>query len=209
MSRSGRCATFVAWLGLAGASASAQDALLVSGRYFSASRNFGEDLGAAPFVTRDQIFGGGRYAADNLDSQVRIGDARTGTYSFVGGYLAAIDRARPRIYVARTDGLWQVDVATLAENQVWPGDGTRVQHCALAETTARLYCALSRSDGTSDVVSIDVINGVTTPITSVRLPYPALKSFGVWVRGGTTVWKVSSDGRRLYFGIAEAGAPSP
>lgn len=70
----------------------AQDALLVTGRFYSASRNFGQDLGPAPRVRQSDIFGGGRYAVLGGDAV----DGRTGAVFPVFGNILALDQARPR-----------------------------------------------------------------------------------------------------------------
>lgn len=200
MTRIGWRGTWALCMALLASPAIAQDALLVSGHFLSASQNVGQDLGPAPFVTSDQIFGGARYGAFGAGNQVTVSDARTGGSKIVSGYLLAVDRARPRIVVARDAGLWLVDVTSGAELRLWSGDGRFLQHCALAESPNALYCSVWRPDGMSDVLAIGLATPSTTTIASLQLPYPARDTVFGWNRGGTVAWHVSSDGQRVYFG---------
>lgn len=177
------CAVLVADTALA------QDALLVTGRFYSASRSFGQDLGPAPFVRQSDIFGGSRYA---VIAGRTVVDARTGATFEVPDQILALDRARPRVFVLRETGVWSVDVASGAEVAMWLGDGTLVRHCALAYSANVLFCAVYRDDGLTDVVAIDAASQART-IAAVGL-------FRFDFTGNPPVWIVSSDGRRLYFG---------
>lgn len=178
--------------------ASAQDTLLVSGRSFAAIGNFGRDLGPAPFVAPDDLLGGGRYAIQlgttNLPVVV---DGRTGAVVPLDGDVVAVDAARPRVFVRRSTGVWMVDVTTGAEAVTWPGSGATVQHCSLAYSANRLLCGLRRGDGRTDVVAIAMSTFQVTPIATVTFVDALYVS----------VWKVTADGRRLYFGTPGPAGP--
>ena len=190
-----RCAAALACALLA-STASAQDLLTAGGRAFGAVVWFGQDLGPTFQAPEDSIFGGDRFTATSepFFNRVTVYDSRTAQGASFPGYLLAADKARPRVFVARTDGIASIDVTFGGETQVWVGDGARVQQCAHAESPNRLFCAVARNDGRSDVLAIDVPTGVTTTLGTLELPPPV---FGG--RGGSTVWKTTSDGRRLYF----------
>lgn len=197
----------LAVLGLTTAGAHAQDVLLVSGHNFGTNRTFGLDLGPAPFLTEDSVFAGGRYRVTTVypegfgqPSHVEVAELRTGATTDLSGLLMATDRARPRIFVARASGLWRLDIVVGQDTPIWTGDGTLIQQCALAESPNRLYCAIARLDGMSDVVEIDAVTAGARSIAVVQLPNPAYQAPWGWVRGGTSAWKVTSDGQRLYFG---------
>lgn len=190
-----RCAAALACALLA-STASAQDLLTAGGRAFGAVAWFGQDLGPTFQAPEDSIFSGDRFTATSepFFNRVTVYDSRTGQGASFPGYLLAADKARPRVFVARTDGIASIDVTFGGETQVWVGDGARVQQCAHAESPNRLFCAVARNDGRSDVLAIDVPTGVTTTLGTLELPPPV---FGG--RGGSTIWKTTSDGRRLYF----------
>ena len=181
---------------LLASTASAQDLLTAGGRAFGAVGWFGQDLGPSFQELEDSVFGGDRFTATSepFFNRVTVYDSRTGQGASFPGYLLAADKARPRVFVARTDGIASIDVTFGGETQVWTGDGARVQQCAHAESPNRLFCAVARNDGRSDVLAIDVPTGVTTTLGTLELPPPV---FGG--RGGSTIWKTTSDGRRVYF----------
>lgn len=192
----------LALLCLAAPAVSAQDLLVMVGaqgsRNIGTNQNLGQDLGPAPFVgSQDALFGGGRYSALGFGNDAVARDIWTGASWTVSGFLVALDRARPRLFVARQSGIWRFDVPTGLEASVWSGDGTLVQQCALAESPNRLYCALSRLDGRSDVIGIDVATATATPLAVLQLAPATGGGFG-WSYG-TQVWNVTSDGARLYF----------
>lgn len=203
----GRPSTLVVSLALlcvTATTAPAQDLLVMVGgqgsRNIGTNQNFGQDLGPAPFIgSQDGVFGGGQYSVSGFVNDANVSEIRTGASTTVPGLLLALDRARPRAFVARQSGLWRVDVSSGQEVSLWTGDGKLVQHCALAESPNLLYCALSRVDGRSDIIGIDVATASATTVAVLQLPEPAYQSAFGWVRGGTTVWKVTSDASRLYF----------
>ena len=191
-----RCAAALACALLA-STASAQDLLTAGGRAFGAVAWFGQDLGPAQQVSEDSVFGGGRFSVGWVawTNTTTVFDGRTGQGASFPGYLLAADKARPRVFVARTDGIASIDVTFGGETQVWTGDGARVQQCAHAESPNRLFCAVARTDGRSDVVAIDVPTRTATTLTTLPLAPWILGSS----RGGSTIWKTTSDGRRVYF----------
>ena len=121
------------------------------------------------------IFGGQRFAVSRFDSYgdtTQVLDRRSGAVFLVSGEVLAVDRARPRIFVRRTTGVWLVDVESRAEARMWQGDGTLVQHCALAYSPNVLFCGVRRNDGLTDVVAIDVATRRATTIAAINLPPP-------------------------------------
>lgn len=190
-----RCAAAVAWVFFA-SMASAQDVLIAGNRTFGAVGLFGRDLGPAQQVAEDSILGGGRFAAawEGFGNTVGVIDGRSAQVSRFAGYLLAVDRARPHIFVARVDGVWGIDVVSRQEARVWPGEGDRVQQCAHAESPNRLYCTIARIDGLSDVAAIDVATRAAATLTTLQLVPPSQ-----WSRGGSSIWKATSDGQRVYF----------
>lgn len=184
--------------------ASAQDLLLAGSRTFGAVGQFGADLGPALQVSEESVFGGARFAAswEGWTNTVTVLDGRSAQPSAFAGYLLAVDRARPHLFVARVGGILGIDVVSRKELLLWPGQGDRVQQCAHAESPNRLYCTVARMDGLSDVVAIDVTTKVATTLSALPLPGPSQTS-----RGGSSVWKTTSDGRRVYF-VSAAGTLS-
>lgn len=191
-----RCLAALAWV-LVASTASAQDVLIAGGRTFGAIGRFGQDLGPAPQVAEDAIFGGVRFMASwqGWTNTVSVVDSRSAQESTFAGYLLTADRARPHIFVARTDGVWGINVVSRVEEQVWAGEGDRVQRCAHAESSNRLFCAVARTDGRSDVVAVDVTTRSATTLAVLPSQGP---------RGGYSLWKVTSDGRRIYM-LANGG----
>ena len=182
--------------------ASAQDQLFVSGRSFAAIGNFGQDLGPAPFIAHEDIFGGGRYAVRRFVdpvSQTSVADGRTGATISIAGETLAVDPSRPRVFVRRRPiGVWMVDVSTAAEVLAWPGNGALVQNCSLAYSVNVLYCGVRRNDDRTDVVAIEVPTLRATTIATVT----SLDSFYY------SAWRATADGRRLYFSTP-GGAAGP
>ena len=174
---------------LLASTASAQDMLLAGGRAFGGMARFGQDLGPAMQVAEDAIFGGGRFAAPWVawTNTVTVIDGRSGLSSAFDGSLVAMDRARPRIFVARTDGVWGIDVVSRTEARMWSGEGARLQQCAHAESPNRLFCTVARDDGRADVVAVDVATRAATTLTDIP------------PQGRGLLWKATSDGRRVYF----------
>lgn len=181
---------------LLASTASAQDLLIAGGHAFGAVGWFGRELGPALQVAEDSVFGGARFSASRqgFPDGVTVIDGRSGAVSSFVGYLLAVDRARPHLFVARPDGVWGVDVVSRTEVQIWSGDGDQVQQCAHAESPNRLFCAVARGGGVSDVLALDVATHAAATLTALPLPPPS--QFG---RGGSAVWKTTSDGRRVYF----------
>jgi hypothetical protein len=187
--------------GLQADRAQAQDIVFADGRWLAAIGNVGAELGPAPRVRQQDIFGGGRYGVLGISptSQVLVGDRRTGAIVAVTGEVIAVDQARPRVFVRRAGGVHWVSVSTGAEGSVWQGDGTRVQQCAFATSSAVLYCGVRRDDALTDVVRIDVATATTSTVAAVQLPSES----------GTPVWLVTSDGHRLFFGGPNTGPFTP
>lgn len=86
----------------------AQDRLFLAnaGEVGTANR-FGEIIGPSPAAAWQPRIGGNRYAVTPDD----VVDLRTGVHvPLPAGAIVAYNRARPRVFVAREDGVWSVDV---------------------------------------------------------------------------------------------------
>lgn len=182
----------------------AQDALLMGGRFLSATRNFGEVLGPGPALSSSALFGGGRYVAQSQGGfdGVTSTDIRSGAGRVVRGALLAADRARPILFVARRDAplapmaVWAVDVSTGGERLLLTAPIRLYPGCAHAYSANVLFCASLRADAQpgdprADVLSIDVATGATRTVAVV--PLFAIFDTGVWYPVATP------DARRLYF----------
>jgi hypothetical protein len=87
-------------------------------------------------------------------------------------------------------------VSTAAEILAWPGTGSVVQHCSLAYSTNVLICGLRRADDRTDVLAIEMPTLRATTIATVTFVDSVYYS----------TWKVTADGRRLYFGTPGVAA---
>src|SRR5688572_2231363 len=95
---------------VSGWTATAQDRVFVGWREVGAIGRFGADLAAAPALLPYPRFGGDRYVHQ---PGAGIHDIRTGAVlPMPSGLPVAYDRARPRVFVGRADGIWGVDVVT-------------------------------------------------------------------------------------------------
>lgn len=142
------------------APASAQDRLIERNRWLGAHGRFGQDLGPAPDIANVSFVGGDEYG-------VKDGVAYhlpTGAMAPLGaGRPVAFDGARPRVFMARPDGIWQVVVKAIAPGQPLvvsaalfaSGSTTDLRECRHAASADVLVCAAERSDGMFDVVRVD------------------------------------------------------
>lgn len=197
----GRSAVLLAALSLwAAASASAQDVLIVNGRYRSAIRAFGQDLGAAPAEWWWTTVGGGRYL---LDGNVLF-DTASGTRRFVSPAMriVAVDPVRPRLFVRVPGTLFSViaayDIASGAVRPLTTVSGAEVpgpEQVRYAYSADRLFLDVTDRDagGPASPHVIRVIDGTT----GAEAP-----SFTV-TAGATTSgasWTVAQDGATAYVG---------
>lgn len=128
----------------------AQDRLFVGAREVGAAGHFGADLGPASDVLQYPRFGGERYVHVPGTGVI---DLRTGVAKQVGeGFAVAYDRARPRIFVGRSDGVWAVDVSTSWSFLILPADVAGLASCVHATSADVLLCAFARPDGQHDIV---------------------------------------------------------
>lgn len=176
--------------------AAAQDRLIVGSREVGAIGHFGADLGPAPVLPWTPRFGGERYVHDPERGVI---DLRTGrTLPLAGGFPVAYDRARPRVFMGRSDGIWAVDVSTSWSFLVLPVSVTGLATCAHATSADVLFCVFLRSDGQHDIVrsgSLGPVHVTTTPFADAFA--------GNWV--------VTPDASRIYFKhcAREAGTAPP
>ena len=103
---------------------------------------FGRDLGLAPALVHNPLIGGGRFV---IDGDVAV-DWRAGTGVPLGpGFLVGYDRARPRVFMARPDGVWDVDVVTGIWLLVLDGPTNNLVACAHADSAGVPFCVYVRS----------------------------------------------------------------
>ena len=122
-----RIAMVVSFLLLSVLSAGAQDLLFEGTRQIGAIGHFGRDVGPAPALVHQPLIGGGRFV---ISGDVAV-DWRAGASVPLGpGFLVGFDRARPRVYMARPDGVWDVDVVTGISLLVLPVPTTDLVTCA-------------------------------------------------------------------------------
>lgn len=131
-------------------SATAQDRVFVGSREVGAIGRFGADLGRAPSLLHSPRFGGDRYV-HLLGTGIL--DVRTGaTLPVPEGFPLAYDRARPRIFVGRADGIWGVDVVNGVSTLAIPRAVFDATTCVHATSADVLFCAFARPDGQRDIV---------------------------------------------------------
>lgn len=178
-----RLAIALAIVVLSGWSATAQDRVFVGSREVGAIGHFGADLGSAPALLHSPRLGGDRYVHVR-DTGIR--DVRTGAILPVPeGFPVAYDRARPRIFVGRADGIWGVDVVTGYSVLAIPGSVFELTTCVHATSADVLFCAFARPDGLRDIVR----SGPTgaTLVASTRFGNPLHDQ-----------WVVTPDASRVY-----------
>jgi len=175
--------------------AAAQDRLFVGTREVGAIGHLGADLGPAPPLLQYPRFGGNRYVHVPGTGVV---DVRTGaTLPLVEGFAVAYDRARPRVFLWRSGGIWAVDVSTSWSFLVLPVSVPGLGACVHATSADVLLCTFVRPDGWHDIVR----SGPTGPVlvTTTRFADP----FGAG-------WVVTPDAARAYFThCARTAGPEP
>lgn len=164
--------------------AAAQDRLFVGTREVGAVGHFGADLGPASTLVQYPRFGGERYVHVPGTGVI---DLRTGVAKQVGdGFPVAYDRARPRMFVARGDGVWAVDVSTSWSFLILPANVAALAACVHATSADVLLCAFARPDGQHDIVRSSPSGPVLVAITRFA-EYPSAAS-----------WLVTPDATRAY-----------
>lgn len=173
---------------MSAASAGAQDRLFVGGREVGALGHFADDLGPSPAWWASPRFGGDRYAHVAGSG---ILDLRTGTIRpQPEGVVMAYDRARPRVFVARPDGMWSVDVKTGWSVLVLPSPGAAFTSCVHATSADVLFCTSPRPDQRYDIYR----SGLSAPVRVATLAF-AIEPFGTGINDN---WVVSPDASRIY-----------
>lgn len=164
--------------------ATAQDRVFVGSREVGAIGHFGGDLGQAPALLWEPRFGGERYV--HVFGRGVI-DLRTGrAIPLAEGFPVAYDRARPRVYMGRSDGIWAVDVSTSWSFLVLPVSVTGLATCVHATSADVLFCAFLRPDGQHDIVR----SGPFGPVLVVTTRFAEFPSSAGWV--------VTPDASRIY-----------
>ena len=134
----------------------AQDGLLVDGQFYSAVRSFGQPLGPGPArLSQSQVFNGQRYALIGA----AVFDGRSGAEVLrVAEPVAALDEARPRVFVWRDDTIWTVQIPSGVDRRIWSG-GQQLRLCAYAYSVDVLYCQSVPQNGVTEVLAVDVGTG--------------------------------------------------
>lgn len=168
----------------ASSEAAAQDWLLAGTASISANTRFGT-VSPQPVPVYDApVIGGGRYFVRGTTAI----DIRTGAAVSVGpGFPVAFDTARPRVFVARADGIWVVDVEFGVNYLLSPGPTFAVGGCDYATSVDALVCVVTRSSTEHDIVRIEG--------TARRVIATSRVDFGAAGR----LWVLSPDGTRFYF----------
>lgn len=179
------------------APASAQDRLIERNRWLGAYGRFGQDLGPAPDIRGVSFVGGDEFGVkDGVAYHVP-----TGATAHLGdGRPVAFDGARPRVFMARPDGIWQVLVGATAPGQPLAtratlfaagptADLTECRHAASADV---LVCLASRGPDTHDFVRIDASGRHLLFTDNVS---PGWAPTG-WAEGA---FVLTTDAARIYF----------
>lgn len=173
---------------------SAQDRLFTRFHEVGAVGRFGQDLGRAPADVHAPLIGGGRYLVTGNGAV----NTRTGAFVWLGpGFLVGYDRARPRVFMARADGVWDVDVDTGFEVLVLPGPTFDLLGCVHATSADVPLCAFLRADGQHELVR----PGPLGPISVLVTRFASIAPLN---------WVITPDGSRVYFaGCTRVSAPGP
>jgi hypothetical protein len=173
----------LAMLALSSWTATAQDRLVVGSREVGAIGHFGADLAPAPALVQYPRFGGDRYVHVPNSG---IHDVRTGAILPVpSGFTLAYDRARPRVFVGRADGIWGVDVVTGLSTRAIPRPFFDATTCVHATSADVLLCAFARPDGQRDIVRSGPTGAVMVATTRFGNPLD-------------DQWLATPDGSRVY-----------
>ena len=188
-----RIAMVVSFLLLSVLSAGAQDLLFEGARQIGALGRFGRDLGPAPALVHNPLIGGGRFV---ISGDVAV-DWQAGTSVSLGpGFLVGIDRARPRVFMARPDGVWDVDVITGISLLVLPMPTMDLVACGHAYSADVPLCVFARSDGRQDIVR----PGPGGPELVLTTRFASIAPLN---------WVVTPDATRIYFERCTDPAPAP
>ena len=182
-----------AFLLLSVLSAGAQDLLFEGPRQIGAIGRFGRDLGPAPALVHNPLIGGGRFV---ISGDVAV-EWQAGTSVPLGpGFLVGFDRARPRVFMARPDGVWDVDVVSGISLLVLPLPTTDLVACGHAYSADVPLCVFARPDGRQDIVRPGP-GGAELVLTTRFASIAPLN------------WVVTPDGVRIYFERCTDPAPVP
>jgi hypothetical protein len=162
--------------------AAAQDRLFIGPREVGALGHFAETKGPAPTWVHSPRFGGERF----VHFSNGVLDLQTGAVISLGrGFVVAYDRARPRVFLGRQDGVWQEEVTTSFSQLVLPRPTVDLVACTHAASADVLVCAYARPDGQYDLVRPGVFSPVVVGTTRFATPIPN--------------WVITPDAARLYF----------
>ena len=174
-------------------SAGAQDLLFEGTRQIGAIGRFGRDLGPAPALVHHPLVGGGRFVINGGVAE----DWQAGTSVSLGpGFVVGFDRARPRVFMARPDGVWDVDVVTGISLLVLPVPTTELVACEHAYSADLPLCVFARPDGRHDIVR----------------PGPGGAELVLATRFASIAplnWVVTPDATRIYFERCTDPSPAP
>jgi len=183
----------VSFLLLSVLSAGAQDLLFEGTRQIGAIGHFGRDVGPAPALVHQPLIGGGRFV---VSGDVAV-DWRAGTSVPLGpGFLVGFDRARPRAFMARPDGVWDVDVVTGIALLVLEGPTIDLVACAHAYSANVPFCVFTRPGGEQEIFR-------PGPQGAERLLTTRFASIA------PLNWVVTPDATRIYFERCTDPAPVP
>lgn len=176
------------------ANLSAQDRLFTRFHEVGAVGRFGQDLGRAPADVHAPLIGGGRFLVTGSGAV----NTRTGAFVWLGpGFLVGYDRARPRVFMARADGVWDVDVETGIEVLVLPGPTFDLIGCVHATSADVPLCAFVRGDGQHELVRPGPLGPVSVLVTRFASIAPLN-------------WVITPEGSRVYFaGCTRVSTPGP
>jgi hypothetical protein len=178
-----RVALVVPFLLLSVLPAGAQDLLFEGGRQIGAIGRFGRDLGPSPALVHNPLIGGGRFV---INGDVAV-DWQAGTSVSLGpGFVVGFDRARPRVFMARPDGVWDVDVVTGISLLVLPVPTTDLVACGHAHSADVPLCVFTRADGRQDIVR----PGPGGPELVLTTRFASIAPLN---------WVVTPDATRIYF----------
>lgn len=138
--------------------------------------------------------GGHRYAVTASE----VVDLVSGwTLPLPSGRIVAYDRARPRVFVSRDDGVWAVDVVSSAQVRVFSRQTEDLAACRHATSADLLLCAYWRSDGQYDIYKASAGDAVL--LATLPMLHQLDNRFG-------ERWMVTPDGDRTY--LLECSRPS-
>jgi hypothetical protein len=188
-----RIATMVSVLLLIVHPARAQDLLFEGTKQLGAIGQFGRTLGPAPALVHHPLVDGGRFV---IDGDVAT-DWQAGTSVALGpGFVVGFDRARPRVFMARHDGVWGVDFVTGIALLVLEGPTVDLVACAHAYSANVPFCVFTRPGGEQEIFK----PGSQGPERVLLTRFASIAPLN---------WVVTPDATRIYFERCADLAPAP